>query len=162
MAALEPEPEPEGRRRAVGRGEGGSRSPPASPPAAAAAAMRSEPPAWPPVSAQAASLLEEAADLLVLHRDFAAAVERCEAGCDSLGPGSGPGPERCERVPGVRSGDRAALGGGSASHQRQAGFWPQAAPALLTVLFFFLKRGLLGSNKLGYFGGVLGTSYVRL
>ncbi|XP_059673288.1 peroxisome assembly protein 26 [Gavia stellata] len=57
--------------------------------------MRSEPLAWPPVSAQAASLLEEAADLLVLHRDFAAAVERCEAGCDSLGPGTGPlpGPE---------------------------------------------------------------------
>ncbi|KAF1458688.1 Peroxisome assembly protein 26, partial [Pygoscelis antarcticus] len=55
----------------------------------------SEPLAWPPVSAQAASLLEEAADLLVLHRDFAAAVERCEAGCDSLGPGTGPGPERC-------------------------------------------------------------------
>ncbi|NXY91474.1 PEX26 protein, partial [Alcedo cyanopectus] len=51
--------------------------------------------AWPPVLAQAASLLEEAADLLVLHRDFAAAVERCEAGCDSLGPG--PGSERCER-----------------------------------------------------------------
>uniref|UniRef100_A0A8C3JBD1 Peroxisomal biogenesis factor 26 n=1 Tax=Calidris pygmaea TaxID=425635 RepID=A0A8C3JBD1_9CHAR len=51
--------------------------------------MRSEPLAWPPVSAQAASLLEEAADLLVLHRDFAAAVERCEAGCDSLGPGTG-------------------------------------------------------------------------
>ncbi|XP_061219914.1 peroxisome assembly protein 26 [Neopsephotus bourkii] len=46
--------------------------------------MRSEP------LAQAASLLEEATDLLVLHRDFAAAVERCEAGCDSLGPGTGP------------------------------------------------------------------------
>ncbi|KAK4832773.1 hypothetical protein QYF61_025620 [Mycteria americana] len=91
VAALEPEPEP-GRRRVVGRGEGGggsSSSPPASPPAAA---MRSEPLAWPPVSAQAASLLEEAADLLVLHRDFAAAVERCEAGCDSLGPGTGPSP----------------------------------------------------------------------
>ncbi|NWV66359.1 PEX26 protein, partial [Malurus elegans] len=53
-----------------------------------------EPPAWAPVPAQAAALLEEAADLLVLHRDFAAAVERCEAGCDSLGPG--PGHERCE------------------------------------------------------------------
>ncbi|NWW98848.1 PEX26 protein, partial [Caloenas nicobarica] len=53
----------------------------------------SEPLAWPPVSATAASLLEEAADLLVLHRDFAAALEKCEAGCDSLGPGSGPG--RC-------------------------------------------------------------------
>ncbi|NXI46875.1 PEX26 protein, partial [Galbula dea] len=51
----------------------------------------SEPVAWTPVSAQAASLLEEATDLLVLHRDFAAAVEKCEAGCDSLGPG----PERC-------------------------------------------------------------------
>ncbi|XP_030336522.1 peroxisome assembly protein 26 [Strigops habroptila] len=46
--------------------------------------MRSEP------LAQAASLLEEATDLLVLHRDFAAAVERCEAGCDSLGPATGP------------------------------------------------------------------------
>ncbi|XP_009903757.2 peroxisome assembly protein 26 [Dryobates pubescens] len=54
--------------------------------------MRSEPLTWPPVAAQAASLLEEAADLLVLHRDFAAAVERCEAGCDSLGPGSGTSP----------------------------------------------------------------------
>ncbi|NXL79267.1 PEX26 protein, partial [Leptocoma aspasia] len=51
-----------------------------------------EPPAWAPGPAQAAALLEEAADLLVLHRDFAAAVERCEAGCDSLGPGPGPGP----------------------------------------------------------------------
>ncbi|NXN80448.1 PEX26 protein, partial [Bombycilla garrulus] len=49
-----------------------------------------EPPAWAPGPAQAAALLEEAADLLVLHRDFAAAVERCEAGCDSLGPGPGP------------------------------------------------------------------------
>ncbi|NWY75150.1 PEX26 protein, partial [Erithacus rubecula] len=47
-----------------------------------------EPPAWAP----AAALLEEAADLLVLHRDFAAALERCEAGCDSLGPGPGPEP----------------------------------------------------------------------
>ncbi|NXR57952.1 PEX26 protein, partial [Rhadina sibilatrix] len=54
-----------------------------------------EPPAWAPGPAQAAALLEEAADLLVLHRDFAAAVERCEAGCDSLGPGPGPGHERC-------------------------------------------------------------------
>ncbi|NXE55054.1 PEX26 protein, partial [Casuarius casuarius] len=56
----------------------------------------SEPLAGPPVSAQAASLLEEATDLLVLHRDFAAAVERCEAGCDSLGPagaGAGAGAE---------------------------------------------------------------------
>uniref|UniRef100_A0A8B9PQE3 Peroxisomal biogenesis factor 26 n=1 Tax=Apteryx owenii TaxID=8824 RepID=A0A8B9PQE3_APTOW len=51
----------------------------------------SEPLAGPPVSAQAASLLEEATDLLVLHRDFAAAVERCEAGCDSLGPAAGTG-----------------------------------------------------------------------
>ncbi|NXP82775.1 PEX26 protein, partial [Ramphastos sulfuratus] len=58
----------------------------------------SEPVTWVPVAAQAASLLEEAADLLVLHRDFAAAVERCEAGCDSLGPASGtsPVPERCD------------------------------------------------------------------
>ncbi|NXF91423.1 PEX26 protein, partial [Eubucco bourcierii] len=52
----------------------------------------SEPVTWAPVAAQAASLLEEAADLLVLHRDFAAAVERCEAGCDSLGPASGTSP----------------------------------------------------------------------
>ncbi|NXM75576.1 PEX26 protein, partial [Serilophus lunatus] len=51
-----------------------------------------EPPAWSPGPARAAALLEEAADLLVLHRDFAAAVQRCEAGCDSLGPGPGPGP----------------------------------------------------------------------
>ncbi|NXY35625.1 PEX26 protein, partial [Pomatorhinus ruficollis] len=59
-----------------------------------------EPPAWAPGPAQAAALLEEAADLLVLHRDFAAAVERCEAGCDSLGPG--PGHERCERFAEVK------------------------------------------------------------
>ncbi|NWR84392.1 PEX26 protein, partial [Furnarius figulus] len=52
-----------------------------------------DPPGWSPGPAQAAALLEEAADLLVLHRDFAAAVERCQAGCDSLG--AGPGPERC-------------------------------------------------------------------
>ncbi|RMC02710.1 hypothetical protein DUI87_19899 [Hirundo rustica rustica] len=58
--------------------------------------MRGEPPAWAPGPAQAAALLEEAADLLVLHRDFAAAVERCEAGCDSLGPGPGERCERCE------------------------------------------------------------------
>ncbi|XP_059704054.1 peroxisome assembly protein 26 [Haemorhous mexicanus] len=51
--------------------------------------MRAELRPWAPGSAQAAALLEEAADLLVLHRDFAAAVERCEAGCDSLGPGPG-------------------------------------------------------------------------
>ncbi|XP_030304594.1 peroxisome assembly protein 26 [Calypte anna] len=55
--------------------------------------MRNEPLAWPAVSAQAASLLEEAVDLLVLHRDFAAAVEKCEAGCDSLDPGAGSSPE---------------------------------------------------------------------
>ncbi|XP_066175523.1 peroxisome assembly protein 26 [Sylvia atricapilla] len=58
--------------------------------------MRGEPPAWAPGPAQAAALLEEAADLLVLHRDFAAAVERCEAGCDSLG--AGPGHESFEEV----------------------------------------------------------------
>ncbi|XP_014725535.1 PREDICTED: peroxisome assembly protein 26 [Sturnus vulgaris] len=55
--------------------------------------MRGEPLAWAPGPAQAAALLEEAADLLVLHRDFAAALERCEAGCDSLGPGPEPGTE---------------------------------------------------------------------
>lgn len=93
VAVLEPEPEPEPcGRRAAARRAGDSSSP-----AAAAAAMRSEAVAWPAVSSQAASLLEEAADLLVLHRDFAAAVEKCEAGCDSLGPGSGPAPERCGR-----------------------------------------------------------------
>lgn len=117
VAALEPEP---GGRQAAGRGEGGSgSSPPGSPPAAA---MRSEPLAWSPVSATAASLLEEAADLLVLQRDFAAALEKCEAGCDSLGPGTGP--ERCERVSGLRSGNGAALRGGSVSHQRRAGYIP--------------------------------------
>ncbi|XP_071407375.1 peroxisome assembly protein 26 [Pithys albifrons albifrons] len=58
--------------------------------------MRGEPPAWSPAPAQAAALLEEATDLLVLHRDFAAAVERCEAGCDSLG--AGPGPESSAEV----------------------------------------------------------------
>ncbi|NXP29391.1 PEX26 protein, partial [Scytalopus superciliaris] len=52
-----------------------------------------EPPAGSPAPGPAAALLEEAADLLVLHRDFAAAVQRCQAGCDSLG--AGPGPERC-------------------------------------------------------------------
>ncbi|NXH88509.1 PEX26 protein, partial [Edolisoma coerulescens] len=61
-----------------------------------------EPPPWAPGPAQAAALLEEAADLLVLHRDFPAAVERCEAGCDSLGPGPGPGHERCERFEEVK------------------------------------------------------------
>ncbi|XP_069717851.1 peroxisome assembly protein 26 isoform X1 [Phaenicophaeus curvirostris] len=49
-----------------------------------AAMMKGEPAAWPP----AALLLEEAADLLVLHRDFAAAVRRCEAGCERLGAGA--------------------------------------------------------------------------
>ncbi|XP_065539056.1 peroxisome assembly protein 26 isoform X2 [Lathamus discolor] len=76
---LEPEPDPGGRRGAEGRG--GSCSPPGSPPTAT---MRSDP------LAHSASLLEEATDLLVLHRDFAAALGRCEAGCDSLGPATGP------------------------------------------------------------------------
>lgn len=87
MAAPEPEP---GGQQAAGLGPGGE-SPPASPPAAA---MGDGPLAWSPASAQAASLLEEAAELLVLQRDFAAALERCEAGCGSLGPA--PGPDRCE------------------------------------------------------------------
>ncbi|NWV00265.1 PEX26 protein, partial [Upupa epops] len=51
----------------------------------------SEAPTGALVSAQSASLLEEATDLLVLHRDFVAAVEKCEAGCDSLGTST----ERC-------------------------------------------------------------------
>ncbi|NXX93637.1 PEX26 protein, partial [Centropus bengalensis] len=42
----------------------------------------------PPAPPGAARLLEEAEDLLVLHRDFAAAVQRCEAGCDRLGTGT--------------------------------------------------------------------------
>ncbi|XP_052524156.1 peroxisome assembly protein 26 isoform X1 [Tympanuchus pallidicinctus] len=83
MAAPEPEP---GGQQAAGLGPGGD-SPPASPPAAA---MGDGPLAWSPASAQAASLLEEAAELLVLQRDFAAALERCEAGCGSLGPAPGP------------------------------------------------------------------------
>nr|XP_056702573.1 peroxisome assembly protein 26 [Euleptes europaea] len=37
-----------------------------------------------PVASRAASLLEEAADLLVVHLDFAAAADRCEKGCQSL------------------------------------------------------------------------------
>lgn len=69
----------------------GGESPPASPPAAA---IGDGPPAWSPASVQAASLLEEAAELLVLQRDFASALERCEAGCGSLGPA--PGSDRCE------------------------------------------------------------------
>lgn len=93
-AALEPEPEPEPELELELEPEPGSgpcgagQSPPGG-------AMRAEPPGW--VPGTAAALLEEAADLLVLHRDFAAALERCEAGCDSLGPGPEPGPERCER-----------------------------------------------------------------
>lgn len=96
MAAPEQEP---GGQRPAGLGQGGE-SPPASPPAAA---MGDGPLAWSPASAQAASLLEEAAELLVLQRDFAAALERCEAGCGSLGPA--PGPDRCEP-----SGLRAVVG----------------------------------------------------
>ncbi|XP_062990901.1 peroxisome assembly protein 26 isoform X2 [Elgaria multicarinata webbii] len=44
----------------------------------------SEPGSLSPTASQAASLLEEAADLLVMHRDFAAALDRCEKGCESL------------------------------------------------------------------------------
>ncbi|XP_054844575.1 peroxisome assembly protein 26 [Eublepharis macularius] len=44
----------------------------------------SEPASLSPVASQAASFLEEAADLLVVHLDFAAAVDRCEKGCESL------------------------------------------------------------------------------
>nr|XP_028601371.1 peroxisome assembly protein 26 [Podarcis muralis] len=44
----------------------------------------SEPVSLSPVASQAASLLEEAADLLVMNRDFAAALDRCEKGCESL------------------------------------------------------------------------------
>lgn len=44
----------------------------------------SEPSFLSPAAPQAASLLEEAADFLVLDRDFAAAVDRCEKGCQSL------------------------------------------------------------------------------
>ncbi|XP_026534451.1 peroxisome assembly protein 26 [Notechis scutatus] len=44
----------------------------------------SEPSLLSPAAPQAVSLLEEAAELLVLDRDFAAAVDRCEKGCQSL------------------------------------------------------------------------------
>ncbi|XP_034258747.1 peroxisome assembly protein 26 [Pantherophis guttatus] len=44
----------------------------------------SEPSLLCPAAPQALSLLEEAAELLVLDRDFAAAVDRCEKGCQSL------------------------------------------------------------------------------
>ncbi|KAM6436946.1 peroxisome assembly protein 26 isoform 1-T1 [Liasis olivaceus] len=44
----------------------------------------SEPSLLSPPAPQAVSLLEEAADLLVLNRDFAAAVDRCGKGCQSL------------------------------------------------------------------------------
>lgn len=51
-----------------------------------------------PGLAAAAALLEEAADLLVVHVDFAAALDACERGCDLLagrprpGYGCGHGP----------------------------------------------------------------------
>ncbi|KAJ6660052.1 hypothetical protein lerEdw1_018250 [Lerista edwardsae] len=44
----------------------------------------SEPVSLSPVTSRAASLLEEAVDLLVIHLDFAAAVDRCEKGCECL------------------------------------------------------------------------------
>ncbi|XP_061494537.1 peroxisome assembly protein 26 isoform X1 [Rhineura floridana] len=44
----------------------------------------SEPPSVSPVASQAAVFVEEATDLLVMHRDFAAALDRCERGCQSL------------------------------------------------------------------------------
>ncbi|XP_053108860.1 peroxisome assembly protein 26 [Hemicordylus capensis] len=53
-------------------------------PGAGSILRSSEPVSLSPVVSQAASLLEEAADLLVMHLDFAAAVDRCEKGCESL------------------------------------------------------------------------------
>ncbi|XP_067325393.1 peroxisome assembly protein 26 [Anolis sagrei] len=47
----------------------------------------SEPLSLSPVPSPAASLLEDAADLLVMRRDFAAALETCEKGCQSLEDG---------------------------------------------------------------------------
>uniref|UniRef100_A0A8D0AYW3 Peroxisomal biosis factor 26 n=1 Tax=Salvator merianae TaxID=96440 RepID=A0A8D0AYW3_SALMN len=44
----------------------------------------SEPASLAPELSQAAFLLEEAADLLVMQRDFAAALGSCERGCESL------------------------------------------------------------------------------
>ncbi|XP_070612598.1 peroxisome assembly protein 26 isoform X1 [Erythrolamprus reginae] len=44
----------------------------------------SEPSLLCPAASRAVSLLEEAAELLVLDRDFATAVDRCEKGCQSL------------------------------------------------------------------------------
>lgn len=49
-----------------------------------------------PVLAPATALLEEAADLLVVHLDFAAALDRCERGCESLA--SDPGCESSVEV----------------------------------------------------------------
>ncbi|KAJ7329195.1 hypothetical protein JRQ81_015369 [Phrynocephalus forsythii] len=53
----------------------------------------SEPPSLSPVASPAAALLEDAADLLVMQRDFAAALDRCERGCESL-PGEPEDEER--------------------------------------------------------------------
>lgn len=64
----------------------------------------SEPLSLSPVPAPATALLEEAADLLVVHLDFAAALDRCERGCESLA--SDPDGERY----------RGAGGGGVPSH----------------------------------------------
>nr|XP_003220855.1 PREDICTED: peroxisome assembly protein 26 isoform X1 [Anolis carolinensis] len=47
----------------------------------------SEPLSLSPVLSPAASLLEDAADLLVMRKDFAAALEKCEKGCQSLEDG---------------------------------------------------------------------------
>ncbi|XP_042326225.1 peroxisome assembly protein 26 isoform X2 [Sceloporus undulatus] len=44
----------------------------------------SEPLSLSPVASLAASFLEDATDLLVMHRDFPAALEKCEKGCQSL------------------------------------------------------------------------------
>nr|XP_060632402.1 peroxisome assembly protein 26 [Anolis sagrei ordinatus] len=47
----------------------------------------SEPLSLSPVPSPAASLLEDATDLLVMRRDFVAALEACEKGCQSLEDG---------------------------------------------------------------------------
>ncbi|XP_070474977.1 peroxisome assembly protein 26 isoform X2 [Equus przewalskii] len=62
---------------------------PAAPPRALAGPLRSSEPARAaPVRSAAAALLEEAADLLVVHRDFGAALRTCERACRALACGA--------------------------------------------------------------------------
>uniref|UniRef100_A0A8D0GUL9 Peroxisomal biosis factor 26 n=1 Tax=Sphenodon punctatus TaxID=8508 RepID=A0A8D0GUL9_SPHPU len=69
-------------------------APPAGINGAGGCLRSSEPVSLSPVPTEAASLLEEAVDLLVVHMDFAAALDRCEKGCESLT--SDPENEDCD------------------------------------------------------------------